>query len=321
MEIPLQTVVLLATLNDRSALPDYVLEAQRDIGGGAEKRASSDTWAPKSSAEAFIFAVEHAYFGTGDGALAKQAAALYGIEADIEAVMPAVQELRTRCEKTASAETVHTVSLRGQVAYPIKVASDVSTASEYFTKNRFRYTPAERGVIAEHIYSVAEKLASLSDVGDAVYADARRGIPFSASAAFEIRMRAGRMRDTKVAQAVLGIADAIEVGNVGHEQLKEACDVLNEVDDTLGLVSAYGGAVRPPEDILFGCTDGMIAKMAADALDFGNEVHSATRVLEEVGAATCTGIFGPVNTAAELKVAFDKASQSKRELLRQVCRA
>lgn len=321
MEIPLQTVVLLATLNNRSALPDYVLEAQRDLGAPAEKRAGSDVWKPKSSAEAFIAAVEHAYFGTGDAATVKRAAALYGIEADIEAIMPAVQELRVQCEKAGSSENVATISLRGRAAYPIKSASDVSTASEHFTKNRFRYTPAERGAIAEHIYCAAEKLAGLEDVGDAVYADARRGIPFSASAAFEIRLRASRMPDAKVAQAVLGIADAIDAGNVGYEHLKEACDTLNEVDDVLGLTFAYGGSVRPPEDILFGFTDGMIAKLAADALDFGNEVHSASRVMEEVGATTCTGIFGPVKTASELKVAFDNASPAKRELLRQACRA
>lgn len=200
----------------------------------------------------------------------KQAATVYGIDADVKETAEAVDAYYNAPVKAASDDDYCWLvkDAYGQIInrrYPVFDSEGVKKASEYFAEHRMQYPIEVRREIAGNIMRKAAQYSyDTGRLPDAVIKEAGYGLPQTELILDEMLERAHMAKDAEAAMALLNVSELI--GGLNSldvaGMLDKVAEVIEEFDKTAGLADSYGVRVTCPADFLYAVP----IKEAEDAL-------------------------------------------------------
>jgi hypothetical protein len=210
----------------------------------------------------------------------KQAAKLFGIEKEIDALDAAVKKAAAAADDLTDDDYALVMPVDGTVRrrYPLRNRHEVKTAADYLLRYRDQMAWQPKNQMAARILEKAAEFgADIRDEAGELHKLAGRGccdaedakrLLLKRAAAVPPRLAdADKVRDTLTTVAGMIDSQADRAGQLGDETLLKLADIVTHVDIACGHNAHYGKDADRPEDTLFGTTPVKLAA-AVDSMAF-----------------------------------------------------
>lgn len=213
----------------------------------------------------------------------KQAADIYGIRKEVDAIMSAVRGLAEEKQAADEDSNYGWVQERGGVKerrYPMFDAEGVKKAGAYFAEHRFMYPSAMRKTLAAAIMAKAASFGVTVD--DCVRREAGHGLPRRDTLMAELLHRAELTKDAECSAAVanlnqlLACASAEEMGDM----LDKVAEIVDALDQIEGFDKQYGKKLLSPADILCDIDVKAAEEAMQDSVELDRHVFSLKKLAE-----------------------------------------
>lgn len=272
----------LVSEKDASALPDTSFADQ--VGRRFPLVDKANTWA---SAGYFAkTAAEHQYTkATYDLVLSriKRAAAIYGIEKDVEDVLAKIAAAREIVHTKVASDDLSNYCDPEHKGFPVFDKQGAELANDFFSRNAYKYGHERRQKIAQNI--IRKSAEFKVKIAEQVRLSAGQGFPNRETLAEDLFFRANELmrRGTyKMAEELCKFA--AEVCKCSDEELDQnrggLFDAISGIDEMTGIDEMYGKKFHAPEEVVFEITPDSMKEVIDDAVPMGNETLSAKALAE-----------------------------------------
>lgn len=208
----------------------------------------------------------------------KQAADIYGIRKDVDAIMTAIRgDGQT---KQASGDGDYGWVSGKERKYPMFDADGVKKASAYFTENRFMYPAAMRKAIAGAIMQKAALYGVAVD--DCVRKEAGHGLPRRDTLMAELLHRAELAKDAECSAAVANLNQLLACASAEEmsDMLDKVAEIVDAFDQIEGFDRQYGKKLLSPADILYDIDMKAAEEAVQDSVELHRHVFSLKKLAE-----------------------------------------
>jgi len=282
-----------------SLIPVYVMDSEMQTKEAAEKLADREfaddgrrLFPIDSPAATWLSA---AYFAKNAGAAyipvlktavearIKQAAGVYGIADDVEAIMAAVRTpdaVKSAADDDSNYGWVQKTAAGTERRYPMFDEVGVMKAAAYFVENRRHYPRDMRSTIAKAI--MAKAAAYGVKVSDVVRREAGIGMPRRDTVMAELLERAHLCKDAESSAALANLNELVATAPMDElsGELDKIAEVIDTVDRLSGLDRDYGRRLLSPADFLYDIDPKVAEAALEDSVELARNVFSVTKLAE-----------------------------------------
>ena len=208
----------------------------------------------------------------------KKAAALYGIEKDVEEAMAKIAEADKPAVVKQASDDKSNYCDPDHMGYPVFDKAGAEMANAFFTKNAYAYGHQRRMEIAKNIMRKCAEYGIAPT--EQVRLSAGHGFPNREVLAEDMLFRASELMErgnAKMAEELCKFAKEICV--CSDEDLdtnrEGVFHALSSIDEMSGLDDSYGKKYHAPEELVFDVTPESIKAVIDDAIPMGRETLSA----------------------------------------------
>lgn len=213
----------------------------------------------------------------------KRAAAIYGIEKDVEDAMAKIADAQESVQVKVAADDLSNYCDPDHKGFPVFDKKGAELANDFFARNAYQYGHARRQQIAQNIMRKSAEYKV--KIAEQVRLSAGQGFPNRETLVEDMFFRANELmrRGTyKMAEELCKFA--AEVCTCSDEELDQnrggLFDAISGIDETTGIDALYGKKFHAPEEVVFEITPESMKEVVDDAVPMGNETLSAKALAE-----------------------------------------
>jgi hypothetical protein len=182
------------------------------------------------------------------------------------------EEFQSSYKEAQRKDTDHLLELGELKLYPTPNKESTIKAAEHFYSNRHKYPYAWRREIAKNLRSRANdfELIIPEPYNDYIQKAAGLGASTPEHAAEALVLRAQRINDEKVKEAVLNLAVGVHESSWSYKSNTELTKLAAEMDEFYGLHRHYGDDLDLPEEEFFSQSLNSVKQAASKYLTLSN---------------------------------------------------